>query len=114
MAHENQFDHKMNENFSVNAAINNSNLSETEQLKKLMEENLKYNLAIFADTQKIRRYMFWRLVINIVWLIIILTPIILALIYLPPVLREAYQGYQEIVTGGQGALDLLNQLNKMR
>lgn len=114
MAHETQFDYKMNEEFSANAAVNNSNLSETEQLKKLMAENLKYNRAIFADTQKIRRYMFWRLVMNIIWLIIILTPIILALIYLPPVLREAYQSYQEVVTGGQGALDLLNQLNKMR
>lgn len=85
-----------------------------ERLEQLLQENLKYNRAIYADTQKIRRYMFWRFIFNIIWLVLIVAPIILAFIYLPPALRGLYDSYQSLLGGAEGGLDLLNQLKQLR
>ncbi len=83
-------------------------------VQRLLEENLRYNKAIYEDTQKIRRYMFWRLVLGVIWLVIVLAPIIFALIYLPPIFSQMYEQYQELLTGGQGTFDLIKQLNTIK
>ncbi len=88
--------------------------TEAEDLKALLEANLKYSRAIYADVQKVRRYIFWRMVINIIWLILVLLPIIVAIIYLPPALMGLYQSYQELLNDSQGSLDLINQLNQFQ
>lgn len=82
--------------------------------QQLLEENLRYSKAIYEDTQKIRRYMFWRLVLGVVWLVVVLAPIIFALIYLPPIFGQMYDQYQELLTGGQGTFDLIKQLNTIK
>ncbi len=83
-------------------------------MQQLLEENLRYSKAIYEDTQKIRRYMFWRFVLGMVWLVIVLAPIIFAIIYLPPIFSELYTQYQELLTGGQGTFDLIKQLNTIK
>jgi len=93
---------------------NTQPLSSDGRLEDLLEENLRYNRMIYADSQKIKRYMFIRVVFNIIWFVIILGPIIAALIWMPPFFREAYSGYQELLGQTQGAGDLLNQLNSLR
>ena len=89
-------------------------LPENSRLEELLEENLRYNRMIYADSQKIKRYMLWRVVFNIIWFVIIVGPIIAAIIWLPPFFREAYDGYSELLGQTQGAGDLLNQLNGLR
>lgn len=79
-------------------------------LKKLLDENLTYTKNIFEDTQKIRRYMMIRTVINVIWLIIVLTPLVLAFVYLPPVLRDIFGQYKSLLGEGQHALEIFNQL----
>ncbi|MFA5029687.1 MAG: hypothetical protein WC518_02955 [Patescibacteria group bacterium] len=83
-------------------------------LEKLLKDNLKYSQAIYADTQKIRRYLFWRTVISVVWIMVVILPIIAAAIWLPPLFKNFYQSYQELLGGGQGTLDLLSQLKQLR
>ena len=85
-----------------------------DRLEELLQENLKYSRAIYADTQKIRHYMLWRFIFNLIWLALIVAPIILAFIYLPPVLRELYDSYQNLLGGAESSFDLLNQLKQLR
>ena len=75
-------------------------------LELLLKENLKYSEAIFSDIKKIKRQMIWATIFNWLWIVIIIAPIILALIFLPTMLN----GLNAIVGGGQGIQDLLNQL----
>jgi hypothetical protein len=85
-----------------------------ESLERLLSENLKYAKAIYADTQKIRRFMFWRMIINIVWILLIIAPIIVAFIFLPPALNDLYQSYQNLLGGAQGGFDLLEQMKQLK
>lgn len=106
----------MEENTNYNYAQTTQHLVKEQgsDLEKLLQENLRYNRAIYEDTQKIRRYMFWRMILNVVWLIIILLPIIFALIYLPPAIGSIFSGYQSLLGESQGTFDLLNQLNQLK
>lgn len=83
------------------------------ELKALLEQNLHYSKLIYANTQKIRRFMFWRLVFNIIAMIILLAPLIVALVYLPPVLRDMYDQYQQLM-GGSSSFDFIRQLNTIK
>lgn len=85
-----------------------------DELRRLLEENLRYQRAVYADTQKIRRYMFWRMIINIIWVIMIIGPIILAVIYLPPALQGIFGQYQELLGTGEASGDLFNQLKMLK
>ena len=81
-----------------------------ETLENLMRENLRYSRAIFEDSQKIRKYLFWQRIISIVWLVVVLAPIVLALFWLPPLLQNLFGSYSELLGGGKNALDLMGQL----
>ncbi len=61
---------------------------EKSELIRLAKENLDYTKLIYEDTQKIRRFMFWRLIINIFWIILVIAPIIVSLIWLPSLLKN--------------------------
>lgn len=108
------FLNKLNEGINYARTTENIVQEQGDDLEKLLRDNLRYSQAIFMDTQRIRRYMFWRMILNIVWFVLVLTPIILAFVYLPPTLRQAYGSYQQVVGETQGTFDLLNQLNKIR
>jgi len=112
----NNFNRKIEEEIQYSKATQALVKEEQSELKKLLAENLRYNKAIYADTQKIRRYMFWRMIINIVWIIIIILPIIVAIIWLPPLLGNFISQYENVV-GGTGTTDLggtLDLLNKLK
>ncbi|MEK7653256.1 MAG: hypothetical protein AAB358_02150 [Patescibacteria group bacterium] len=87
---------------------------EKEELRKLLEENLKYNRAIYADTQKIRSFMFWRIVISIIWLVVIVAPIIAAFIWLPPLVKDLFGNYQDLFGQANGIFDFINQLKQLK
>lgn len=71
-------------------------------LENLLEENLRLTREIRELTEKTRRYILFSQIFNVVKLILIIGPIILALIYLPSLLREAAKGYGEILGNGTG------------
>jgi len=105
---------KIEENIQYAKATEHLVKDERASLEKLLQENLKYVQAIYVDTQKIRRHMMWRSIFNIVWLILVIAPIIVAFVFLPPALKNLYGSYQELLGGTQGGLDLLNQLKQLQ
>lgn len=79
----------------------------------LLTENLKYAKAIYEDTQRIRRYMFLRMILSIIWLVLVVTPILFAIFYLPPFIEEFYRQFNDFIGEGRNGLDLLNQLKNL-
>lgn len=80
---------------------------ENEELKNLMEENLKLTKEIHAIAKKLNRHIIWQQVFGFVKILIIAVPIVLGIIYLPPLLEKVYQQYSEVMDLG----DVKNQIN---
>lgn len=57
-----------------------------EQIKKLLEQNLNYSKELYFLAKKTQRYIFWGRVMNVISLLLVLTPIIAGIIYLPSLL----------------------------
>jgi hypothetical protein len=88
-------------------------------LKALLEENLRYTKAIYASTEKARRYILWGQVFGVLKVLLILIPLVLGFWYLKPYLMEATAAYQELLGGSAGssntnqsALDQLRALQQ--
>ncbi|PIR92523.1 hypothetical protein COU01_01250 [Candidatus Falkowbacteria bacterium CG10_big_fil_rev_8_21_14_0_10_44_15] len=85
-----------------------------------LEELVRKNLELTQELQKqmgsVRRYLFWQRLTSIFYLIIIVGPIIIGIIYLPPLLKNVIAPYQELLGGDKsGGLDInsiLNGLNR--
>lgn len=84
------------------------------QVEHLLQENLRYNRAIFAEMKKVKRFMLWRTIFSVIWLVLFVVPVILSLIYLPSFLNNFYKNYQDLMTGSQGVFDLANQLKQVK
>lgn len=68
-----------------------------EELKKLIKRNLDLTQEIRDMVKSIKGYVIWQRVFGFLKLLIILIPIILGIIYLPPIIEEALGQYGEIL-----------------
>jgi len=69
----------------------------SQELKELLEKNLKSNQEILLGMKKINNYITWQKIWLVVKLFLIVIPIIISLIYLPPLLKGAFSSYQELL-----------------
>ena len=74
---------------------------QTDDNKKLLEENLKVSKEILENTKHIRSSMFWSKVWFYIKLVLVLIPFILAAIYLPPLIRQFGAGYSQLFGGSE-------------
>lgn len=58
-----------------------------EQMKKLLEQNLAYSKQIYLMTKKMKNYMLIGKIMSIIYIILIVGPLILGVIYLPSLLN---------------------------
>jgi len=93
-----------------------------EEIKKLLEQNLKLTQEIYAMTKKMKKYLAFQRLVSLFYLFIIIAPIILGVIYLPPLLSGLFDQYKDVLglqggtnstiqgllNGGAGNLDLNN------
>lgn len=77
-----------------------------------MEENLALTKEIYAMTKKIKGYIVFQKVMSLVYIMLIVVPIILSIIYLPPLLNGLFNQYKDILgiqPGSDGSIqNLLN------
>ncbi len=78
-------------------------------LKKLVEENLKLTRDLAFSIKKIRRYIFWLQLANLLKFVIIVVPLVLAVIYLQPVIKNLFKTYEELL-GPTGTISELKQV----
>jgi hypothetical protein len=73
--------------------------------------------VVYEHTKKIQRFILWGRVMSLIYLILIVAPLILAAVYLPPLLQQYVGSYQELldlnstVKGGGMLQNLQNQLD---
>ena len=76
---------------------------EEDTLKDLVEKNIKWSQVIYEQNRGIKRRLTWMLVGSYLRLLIIVVPLILAFIYLPPLIKDLFEQYSGIVGGLQSA-----------
>jgi len=72
-------------------------MENNDELKSLLEENLKMTKEIYEVAKKVKHFMFWQRVYGLLRILIIVVPIILAIIYLPPILSGVFKQYSELM-----------------
>lgn len=68
-----------------------------DELKKLLEENLKLLKETHEMTHKIKSYINFQKFMSFVYLALIIGPIILSIMYLPPMLKQIFSQYNELM-----------------
>jgi len=68
-----------------------------EETKKLLEKNLEYSQEIYRQTKYIKNYVFWAQIASVIKILLIAVPIIIGIIYLPPLLKGAFDQYKDIL-----------------
>jgi len=71
-------------------------MDEAELNQKLKEQN-ELLKALLKQGEKTKKYLFWLRVFGIVKIIIIATPIVLGVIYLPPFIERAIENYKDLL-----------------
>jgi hypothetical protein len=66
-------------------------------LKELMEKNLKWSQIIYEQNRKINNKLLWSAAANWLRLLVIVVPIILAFIFLPPLLKNVWSQYGDLL-----------------
>lgn len=73
-----------------------------EDLASLLRENLEMTKDIRAMVKHINHYVAWQRLFTWIKFLLILVPLIIGALYLPPLLREAYQQFLSIASGQAG------------
>lgn len=88
-----------------------------QQLQTLLQENLKISKDLYTMMKKVNHWIAWQRFWGLLKILIIVVPIILGIVYLPPLLKQLYAPYQDLLQNfgvGQygapsGIGELLNQ-----
>lgn len=73
-------------------------------LKELIEKNLKWSQIIYEQNRKINNKLLWSAVANWLRLMVIVVPIVLAILFLGPMLKNIWSQYSDLL-GGVTAVD---------
>ena len=87
--------------------------NELKKIEQIVQQNLSLTREILESVEKTRKYIFWLRVFGIIKLVVIVLPIILAIIFLPPLISQVFQQYtdifgqiQQLKGGNVGEVDL--------
>lgn len=70
-----------------------------EDLKKLLEENLRVSQENHKMLKSIKRHFVWQKVLSIFYFIVIVGPIIIGIFYLPALIKPIMEQYQGLLSG---------------
>ncbi|OIO18927.1 MAG: hypothetical protein CO029_00415 [Candidatus Magasanikbacteria bacterium CG_4_9_14_0_2_um_filter_41_10] len=80
--------------------------SSQEEIVDLMKKNIAWSEAVYNQNKKIQKTLRWMSTMGYVRVLIFLIPIILGIIYLPPLLGGVWDQYQSIIgLGGNTSFD---------
>ncbi|MEI8361535.1 MAG: hypothetical protein WCG01_05370 [bacterium] len=68
-----------------------------DDLKKLLDENLRLTQEIHEMTHKIKSYITFQKFMSFVYMVLIIGPIIFSIFYLPPLLKQVFGSYSELL-----------------
>lgn len=79
-----------------------------EEIKKLLEQNLEMTKEIHDMVHKIKNYINLQKFLSLFYFLLIVAPIILGLIYLPPLLKGLYSQYTSILNIPDTGIEMPN------
>ena len=74
----------------------------SEDLAALLRANLEMTKEIHAMVRHINSYVAWQRLFGWLKFLLLLIPLIIGVIYLPPLLREYYQQFVQLLANGAG------------
>ena len=66
-------------------------------LKTLLSKNLYYTKLLYQFTKKVDKFLYWTKIRTIAKIVLILTPIILAYIFVVPMVEDLLQKYKNLL-----------------
>lgn len=75
---------------------NIKSISKEDKIIKLLEENLAISKEVLFQGKRTVSWIYWQKVKGWFYTILIIAPLVLAFIYLPPMLEDFYEQYQKI------------------
>lgn len=75
---------------------NIKSISKEDKIIKLLEENLAISKEVLFQGKRTVSWIYWQKVKGWFYTILIIAPLVLAFIYLPPMLEDFYGQYQKI------------------
>jgi hypothetical protein len=78
---------------SLHDLMPKTDLGQEKKISDEMAENLQYMKASYATIQKIHRWIIIDKVFSIIKVILIVVPLVIGLIYLPPLIRQVFNAY---------------------
>ncbi|MFH1610452.1 MAG: hypothetical protein ABIA91_01035 [Patescibacteria group bacterium] len=90
----------------------NNNRNEVAEIKKMIKVQNDYLKEIYENTKKTKRYIFLGRVISLIYLLMIIAPIILAIMYLPSFFESNIKPITQTIQsgGGNNILEYVNDL----
>lgn len=73
--------------------------TDSEMIKELLEKNLKWSQIIYEQNRKINNKLMWSAVGNWFRILLIVVPLILAVWFLPPVVKDLKNKYSDLLGG---------------
>ncbi|MEK7097501.1 MAG: hypothetical protein AAB906_01495 [Patescibacteria group bacterium] len=80
------------------------NLPQNDDVKNLLEKNLELTQEIHGMMKSVKRYMLWQRIMGIIYFLLIVVPIVLSILYLPPLMKNLFGQYQQILNGESGTI----------
>ena len=65
-------------------------------MKELLEKNLKWSQIIYEQNRKLNRKLTWAAIAGWLRLLLILAPLVLAFLYLPPILKDVWGKFNNV------------------
>ena len=72
-------------------------IKKSDSVQELLEKNLKWSQIIYEQNRKINRKLTWAAIAGWLRLILILAPLVLALVFLPPILKDVWSKYSDVL-----------------
>ena len=77
-------------------------------LRELVEKNLKWSQIIYEQNRKINNKLLWSAIAGWLRIFLIVVPIVLAIIYLSPIMKSAFDAYQGLLGGTTNKTGITN------
>jgi|GEM_PF-1544997 len=71
--------------------------NKSDKLADLLQANLDRNEEILKISREIKKYMHWQNIWGITRILVIVVPIVLGLIYLPPLIKDYIESYKTLL-----------------
>lgn len=78
---------------------------ETQEIKEMLEKNISLNKEVLEKVNKINKFIVWQKVFSVLKILIIFIPIILGIIYLPPLFKNIFEQYSQVLNIDLGELN---------